>query len=161
MEWLTYGWPISCPPNWKDPTPTFANHASAEAHPLAIKKYIEKEIHKGGVCSPFPHIPFKERVGVSPLSTRDKKDSMDKRIIMDLSWPIGDSVNSGIGKDQFMGMPAKLSFPNIDAIARRVGELNGDIWLFKVDLSGYFRQLPLDPGGLQSTMLYVGRRSLL
>ena len=89
---------------------------------------------------------FEGRVGTSPLSTRDKRESTEKRIIMDLSWPIGDSVNSGIQKDQFMGFHAKLSFPTIDVIARRVASLKGDIWLFKVDLSGYFRQLPLDPG---------------
>ena len=67
---------------------------------------------------------------------------------MDLSWPPGISVNDGIGKDQFMGMIAKLSFPTIDAIACRIVEV-GDrepVLLFKIDLSAYFRQLPLDPG---------------
>ena len=87
-------------------------------NPKAIDKYIEKEIKRGGICGPFERIPFSTRVGVSPLSTRDKKDSCDKRIIMDLSWPIGDSVNSGIANDQFMGFSAKLTFPTIDAIAK-------------------------------------------
>ena len=59
---------------------------------------------------------------------------------------MGRSVNSGIAKDQFMGFNAKLSFPTIDSIAKRVSKMKGEIWLFKVDLSGYFRQLPLDPG---------------
>ena len=71
---------------------------------------------------------------------------MDKCIIMDLSWPIGNSVNSGIAKDQFMGFQVKLSFPTIDAIAKHVAMLDGEVWLFKIDLSGYFRQLPLDLG---------------
>ena len=145
-DWLTYGWPISRPPTWPDPTPTFNNHSSAVNNPAAINAYIEKEIHRGGVCGPFFGVPFNNRVGVSPLSTRDKKDSEEKRILMDLSWPINNSVNSGIAKDQFMGFLAKLSFPTIDSIARRIAGMRGEVMLFKIDLAAYFRQLPLDPG---------------
>ena len=65
---------------------------------------------------------------------------------MDLSWPPGQSGNSGIAKDHFMGFYAKFSFPTIDVITRRISRLQGDIYLFKIDLSGYFRQLNMDPG---------------
>ena len=80
---------------------------------------------------------------------------------MDLSWPIGNSVNSGIAKDQFMGFNAKLSFPTIDSIAKRVAELTGrgEILLFKVDLTGYFRQLPLDLGDF-SLMCFSWKRRI-
>ena len=133
-----------------NPTPTFGNHASAENYPEDINTYIQKELSRGAVCGAFDEIPFlfTSRIGVSPLSTRPKKDSVEHRIIMDLSWPPGRSVNNGIAKDQFMGFHAKLSFPTIDAIVRRVVELGDQepVYLFKVDLSAYFRQLPLDPG---------------
>ena len=145
MDWLQYGWPISRPPNWPDPVPTFSNHASAVNHPEQINAYINKELRRGAICGPFPTIPFESRIGVSPLSTREKKDSQDRRVLMDLSWPIDMSVNSGIAKDQFMGFYAKLTFPTVDTVARRIIELNKDVWLFKVDLASYFRQLPLDP----------------
>ena len=67
---------------------------------------------------------------------------------MDLSWPPGRLVNDGIAKNQFMGFADKLTFPTVDVIARRVAEFGTDqvVLLFKIDLSGYFRQLPLDPG---------------
>ena len=107
MEWLTYGWPISRPPNWKDPIPTFCNHTSANLFPSEINKYVDKELGREGICGPFFGVPFHNRVGVSPLSTRDKKESKDKRIIMDLSWPIGDSVNSGLWALQ----PNSVSLP--------------------------------------------------
>ena len=47
-----------------------------------------------------------------------------------------------------MGFTDKLTFPTVDVIARRVAEFGTDqvVLLFKIDLSGYFRQLPLDPG---------------
>ena len=147
IDWLTYGWPISRPPNWKDLIPSFRDHASALQHPESINKYIEKEKNRGVICGPFDQVPFVNRVGVSPLSTRAKKDSQDRRILMDLSWPIGESVNDGIAKDQFMGFKAKLTLPTVDAIARRIMELTSkSVWLFKINLTGYFRQLPLDPG---------------
>ena len=81
------------------------------------------------------------------MSTRPKRDVDARRIIMDLSWPPGGSVNDSIWKDQFMGFPVKLSFPTIDVIARRVASMESEqVYLFKIDLAGYFRQLHLDPG---------------
>ena len=148
VQWIKFSWPVSRPPNWKPPQPSFENHASATDFPSHIDKYLEKEINRETVVGPFETIPFVNRVGVSPLSIREKKDSEDRCIIMDLSWPIGNSVNSGIAKDRFMGFHCKLTFSTSDVIAKRVAELMGVglLYLFKVDLSGYFRQLPLDPG---------------
>ena len=66
---------------------------------------------------------------------------------MDLSWPPGGvSVNDGIAKDQFMGFHRVLKFPTIDIMAKRVFELGNTAQMFKVDLSRFFRQIPLDPG---------------
>ena len=45
-----------------------------------------------------------------------------------------------------MGFEVRLSFPTIDVIAHRIANMEGEIWMFKVDLSGYFRHLPMDPG---------------
>ena len=161
ITWLRYGWPVSRPPNWEDPTHTYLNHASAVEFPQVIENYIKKEFARGAICGLFQDIPFERRVRVSPLSTHEKKDSADRRIIMDLSWPPGASVNSGIKKDQFMGFSAKLSFPTIDVIACRVSDLmgQGEVLLFKVDLSGYFRQLPIDPGDY-SLLMFSWNREL-
>ena len=146
ITWLKYGWPISRPPNIPDPVPVYENHASAVMHPDSIHKYLQKEMERGAICGPFKEVPFNSKVGVSPLSMRPKRDSQERRIITDLSWPEDNSVNDGIAKDQFMGFYAKLTFPSIDTIAKRVAEIGKDAKLFKVDLSSYFRQLPLNPG---------------
>ena len=64
----------------------------------------------------------------------------------DLSFPIGYGVNDGIPKDSYLGFEAKLTFPKTDDFAFRIYQLGPNCLMFKVDLSRYFRQLPLDPG---------------
>ena len=65
---------------------------------------------------------------------------------MDLSFPPGRSVNDGIMKDNYLGMATKLRFPKVDEFAIRIYTLGKGCLMFKIDLSRYFRQLPLDPG---------------
>lgn len=94
---------------------------------------------------PYSNIPFEDNIGVSPLSTRAKKGSSECRVILDLSFPVGDSVNDGIPKDTHLGFTAKLTFPKTDDFALTIFQLGKGCLMFKVDLSRYFRQIPLDP----------------
>ena len=45
-----------------------------------------------------------------------------------------------------MGLQAKLTFPKTDAFACRIYQLGRGCYIFKIDLSRYFRQILLDPG---------------
>ena len=45
-----------------------------------------------------------------------------------------------------MGFNATLTFPRVDALAKRVAELGTGAFMFKIDFSRYFCQLPIDPG---------------
>ena len=45
-----------------------------------------------------------------------------------------------------MGLHAKLTFSKVDDFAFRIYSLGRGCLMFKVDLSRYFRQLPLDLG---------------
>ena len=45
-----------------------------------------------------------------------------------------------------MGFQAKLKFPRVDDFTLRIFSLGKGCVMFKIDLSRYFRQLPLDPG---------------
>ena len=94
----------------------------------------------------YHNIPFLTKVGISPLSTRPKKGSSERRVILDLSFPIGEAVNDGIPKDTYLGFRAELTFPKTDDFAFRIFILGPRCLMFKVDLSRYFRQIPLDPG---------------
>ena len=79
------------------------NHKGVTMYEEEIDRYIEKEIQAGVTIRPFDAIPFKVVVVVSPLSTRPKKDSQQRRVIMDCSWPLGASLNDGINKDVYLG----------------------------------------------------------
>jgi hypothetical protein len=43
-----------------------------------------------------------------------KKDSSERRVILDLSFPPGCSVNDNISKDIYLGEKIEVTYPNID-----------------------------------------------
>ena len=142
VEWMRYGWPMGRLPTMKSPAVTLKNHKGAVEHPEALEKAAS------AILGPFSKIPFKptDKVGISPISTRPKKHSKDRRVIINLSFPKGSAVNDGMIKDNYMGMEAKLTFPRTDDLAFRLYKLGRNAAMFKIDLSRYFRQLSLDPG---------------
>ena len=77
--------------------------------------------------------------------TREKKDSPDRRVILDLSFPVGHSVNSEIHKHCFEGGPYKLRLPGALDLAEHIAKRGTSCLLYKVDLSRAYRQLPSDP----------------
>ena len=117
IDWLTFGFPISRSDEFPDPTPAECNHRGATLFPEVIDEYIRSEIACGDTMGPFSIPPFINRIGVSPLSTRPKRETGKRRIIMDLSFPMGASVNDGIDKDWYCGTPIKLTYPTIDVLA--------------------------------------------
>ena len=74
------------------------NHNSANQFPSDIEAYISEETHYGAIIGPFDKNPI-EGGHISPFMTRHKPDSDRRRVIIDLSWPIGKSVNAGIDKE--------------------------------------------------------------
>ena len=95
VQFLRYGWSLNH--DGSPVTVTWGNHAFAERYPQLMQEYLDKEFAMGCLLGPFETIPWQRAVVVSPMSTRPKKDSTKRRIIMDLSWPHdGHSVNDGI-----------------------------------------------------------------
>ena len=146
IECLRYGWPL----DRDDNAPLEmggVNHKGATEYPEHIDKYIQKEIGLGAIIGPFDAIPFTGQVGISPLSTREKRDSNSRCIIMDCSWPIGFSVNDGIDKDNYLGKPVKLKYPTVDMLVKHIFQLAGEaggrekIFLYKEDMDRAFFQL--------------------
>ena len=103
VEYLMYGFPIE-----RDTSVPLqmggTNHKGATDFPEHIDRYVDRELRMGAMIGPLESIPFKTaQVAISPLSTRPKKDSTERRIIMDCSWPIGVSLNDGIDKTMYRG----------------------------------------------------------
>ena len=105
-----YGWPSNRLPFAPWPVTSHKNHSSATEHPQYVDKYITEELAAGSTMGPFNDMPFHGRVGISPLSTREKKDGVSRRTIIDLSYPEGRSVNDYIDKDTFLGIQVQLQF---------------------------------------------------
>ena len=82
----------------------------------------------------------------SPLNSVPKKDSQERRLILDLSMPQGNAINDGIDKDYCLGTYEKLSLPSVDNLVERIVELGPGCLLFKVDLSRAYRQILNCPG---------------
>ena len=90
VEWMRFGWPTGRLPTQQEPVKTFRNHKGATEFPQALKDYVTKEMDNQAVSGPWERIPFSNgKVGISPLSTRPKKDTDERRIIVDLSFPPG------------------------------------------------------------------------
>ena len=78
------------------------NHKGAEEYPTDIDKYLEKEGYYNAILGPFVVAPFSHYV-VSPLNSVPKKDSNERRVILDLSFPKGTSINDAIPKYYYLG----------------------------------------------------------
>ena len=119
------------------------NHAGAGCFPVAVEHYLLNELSCGAVLGPFASNPFPVSCHVSPLNSVPKRDSQERRIIVDLSFPPGASVNSVIPKDTYLGAPVKLTFPSVDNLVALVRKHGCGCALFKRDL----------PMGLRSAAL--------
>jgi reverse transcriptase-like protein len=86
---------------------------------------------------PFPQPPF-QHFTCSPLFTVEKKGSTKRRIIHDLSHPLGQSVNSGIAH-----LPVTLS--SFDAGAEFVRAAGKGCWMCKIDITAAYRCIPVRP----------------
>ena len=122
------------------------NHSSAKAYPNDINA------HKA-ILGPYtqPPLPGLHR---SPFMSREKPDSPHRRVIIDLSFPHGTSVNAGIPKDIYLDTPFILKLPSINNIIHQIRTLGKGCHLYNVDISRAFRHVKLDPRDYHLLGLY-------
>ena len=118
--------PIKCHP--------VKNHKGAREFPEAINKYLGKEISHDAAIGPFSSNPFSLPCKINPLNSVPKRCSEDGRIIVDLSFPVGNSVNSTIPKDSYLGEPTELKFPTVDALIAMIKRKGRGCTVFKREL---------------------------
>ena len=145
LQLLQFGFPLDfnrcCPLKHE-----VGNHSSANEFPADIDAYIEEECKFGALLDLFDVNPI-ENAHNSPFMTRNKPNSDRRRVITDLSWPLGSSVNSGIDKNTFLDDPFMLMFPTVDDITSELKHLGRGTLLYKIDVSRAFRHAKVDPGG--------------
>lgn len=145
-DFLEFGWPVGFDYSSSFPkTPDFCHHKGAIDFPDAVDSYLLSETVRNAVTGRFSHNPFSCPVAVSPLNCVPKSDTTERRIILDLSWPVGSSVNDGIQSGSYLAQEIALVYPTVDLIADRVAALGSGCLLFKQDLKRAYRQFPVDP----------------
>ena len=144
VEMLHYGFPAGY--TGTDPPLTgLQNHSSATRNPTHVDKYLNTELSHEALLGPFPSDPFSEWFHTNPAMTRPKKDSDDFRVILDLSFPDGASVNHHVPQHTLDYSDFKFQLPTPDLLANRIIQLGQGCLLYKADLSRAYRQLRSDP----------------
>ena len=77
--------------------------------------------------------------------TAEKKDILRRRVIIDLSYPDGASVNDGVARNFFKGHETSYSLPTVNDLAQRIISLGPGRLLWKTDLEHAYLQLRSDP----------------
>ena len=113
------------------------NIPSAEAHPTVVSEYLEAEVNAGRIIGPLRmaglHV---NRMGVIPKGHTPGK----WRLITDLSFPPGHSVNDGI--DQRV---CSMSYITVDMVAKELASLGPGALMAKVDVEAAYRLVPVHP----------------
>ena len=99
------------------------------------------------MLGPFNHQPFKQWTQINPLMTRPKKNTTERRVIMDLSWPKppGVSVNGHTPKESYLGVPYKLRLPSAEDFMQLIRQAGPGSYMCSVDISRAYRHLPCEP----------------
>ena len=120
------------------------NHSSVLEYPEDIRVYLTEEKQHNAVISPFKHSPIPD-IHVSPFMSRDKPNTPNRRLIIDLALPKGYSVNTGVNKNSYLGSEFVLTFPTVDDIMKEVTCLGPGAHLYIIDVSWALRHLNIDP----------------
>ena len=101
LQYVRFGFPLSIH-NWSELNNVdICNHYSALQFPDDVSKYLKKEIELGAMLGPTSGVNHTEFYW-SPLMSRPK-DGDSRRVILDLSYPKGNSLNDHVSKSLFDG----------------------------------------------------------
>ena len=117
------------------------NMSSAMENPQVIEDYLSKEVLAGNILGPYslsalPDIHI-NRFGVIPKKYQPGK----WRLITDLSYPEGSSVNDAIDTSL-----CSLTYTSVDEVAVTATALGQGAQLAKIDIKSAYRLVPVHPG---------------
>ena len=115
------------------------NMKSAKEHLQVVDDCITKECAAGRILGPFDPQMFPE-VQVSRYGVIPKSEPGSWRLILDLSYSKGRSVNDGISSEI-----CSLSYMTVDDAARAIITMGQGALLAKVDIKSAYRIIPVHP----------------
>lgn len=146
LSFIKYGFPLGYLGPVSDSKGT-DNHTSAVNYPTHVSDFIRKEIHLGGVIGPMDSPPFQQWAHVSPLMSRPKKGSEDRRIIIDMTFPGERSINAYLCKNSSLGIQRDHTLPSVDDVVKILGEMGPGAYMCTMDVSRAYKNFsscPLD-----------------
>lgn len=115
------------------------NHQSALHAPTLVDEKISHEIDLGRVAGPFETIPF-NNFQSSPLGLVPKHDPGKVRLIHDLSFPKGDSINFYTSREF-----TTVQYESLDRVIELVRSCGPNCLIAKADIQEAFRLIPIRP----------------
>jgi len=146
-DYIEFGWPVSHTLVKKLNQKT-ENHAGVLQYEEAIDEYLKVEVERGSAIGPFQKNPFNREIAISPLNAIPKKDTVEPRVILDLSFPQGSSINDGISATHYLGEEISTIYPRVDDLVDLIHKKGRGCLLFKKDLKKAYRQIPIDPSDI-------------
>lgn len=145
IKYLKYGWPLGH--NGRNiPSEPKRNHKGVTEFHTETLNYIQSEVQKGRIFGPCKSKVFVGQNGISPLnSVPRKQDKSRRRFILDLSFPKGRGINSGIDKNLYEGEEVVLKYPTVDDLIKIIQQRKKEhprekVLLWKRDLKSCYRQ---------------------
>ena len=115
------------------------NHPSLLENISVATEMIHVEQNMGRIAGPFITPPFPNLV-ISPLGLIPKSEPGKFRVIHDLSFPKGESVNSGIPKES-----CSVSYEDYDYLISLLTSVGQGCFIAKADIKAAFRIIPVHP----------------
>ena len=114
---------------------------SARIPPQVVTDYLQAELARGRMLGPFDSTNDLPPLQINRFGVIPKDHNTGKwRLITDLSFPQGSSVNDGIDPSF-----CSLSYTIVDDIAATVATLGVGALLAKVDVESAYRLIPVHP----------------
>ena len=123
-----------------NPEPFDSNNSSAVIFTQTVDSFIETELSHEATTGPFKDDPFPSRLQTPPLKTVGK-DKTKRRVVLDLSFPPGRSVNDDIPKDTFLDVLSHLTLPRSADLVNLILSKGPGSFLYKKDLKRAYRQM--------------------
>lgn len=119
-----------------NPPPAPQNHASTADHVHMIREMVDLDETRGRKIGPFPEPPC--GAWVSPLGVVPKSEPGKYRVIHDLSFPEGASVNDGIPDNI-----SACTYGLLDEVLRQIWLHGKGSLMAKLDISEAYKHVPV------------------
>ncbi len=106
---------------------------------LIVDRMLAIELQNNRIAGPFDKVPL-PGFHCSPLGLVPKKQESKFRLIHDLSFPKGDSINDSIPREH-----CSVQYEDFDHVVSIIVSLGSHCLIAKADIESTFRILPISP----------------